>query len=188
MHRRRNQPRVQKTIGHKLAELEDHLLLLSQALDGLESGQIAHFRHLAAELRVLICESSGTDGLLWRLADELRVDDVVVLHQIGNVDPAHPLAQGLRFHFLPLCSPGHGDPRLPIEAYSLRDIIRAHEAIFGSGQGITHQRLIKWLCEQVGSGHEDEGIAPPLAELNSVLIGNAQAFFGVLQADAVLTA
>lgn len=112
----------------------------------------------------------------------------MVLHQIGNVDPAHPLAQGLRFHFLPLCSPGRGDPRLPVEAYSLRDIIETHEAIFGSGQGITHQRLIKWLCEQVGSGHEDEGIAPPLAELNSVLVGNAQAFFAVLQADAVLTA
>lgn len=179
--------RVPKTIAHKLGDLEDHLFLLAGALVGLNAGEGAHLRHLAAELRVLVCMSSGTEGLVWRLVDELRVDDDVQLHEVGNVDPQHPLSQKLRFMFLPLRSPGHGDSRLPVETYSLRDIIKNHEAVFVAGQGVTHEVLIKWVSQQVGSAHEGDAVGPVLAELNAIRIANVQPFFDILHSDAVLT-
>jgi hypothetical protein len=178
---------IRKTVLQKLGDLEDHLFLLTGALAGLDTGQGAHLRHIAAELRVLICLSSRVEGLVWRLVDELGLDDNVQIHQVGNVDPERPFSQGLRFMFIPLRSPGRGDPRLPVETYSLRDIIKRHEAVYVAGQGVTHETLIKWLAQQVGSAHEGDAVSPVLAELNAVLIANVQPFFLVLRSDAMLT-
>jgi hypothetical protein len=178
---------VPKTTEHKLAELEDHLFLLVGALDGLNAGEGAHLRHLAAELRTLICLSSGTEGLLWRLLDELGVTDHVTLHRVGKVNVDHPLARGLRYLFLPLALPGCGDPRLPVETYSLHALIKKSEAIFIAGAGVTHEQLIKWLSQQMGSAHEGDAISPILAELNAILIANIQPFFYIMQFDAGLT-
>ena len=179
--------RIAKTAAQKLADLEDHLFLLVNALAGFDSGQGAHLRHIAAELRVLICLSSGTEGLLWRLVDELHVDDAVQVHRVMNVNPRHPLSQGLRFMFLPLRSPGRGDPRLPVGIYSLRDIIKTAEAVFVAGRGVTHEDLLKWLSQQVGSAHESETVSDVLAELNAIRIANVQPFFYILHSDATLT-
>jgi hypothetical protein len=178
---------IPKTIEHKLAELEDHLFLVIGALNGLNAGEGAHLRHLAAELRTLICLSSGTEGLLWRLVDELGVIDDVALHRVGKVNPDLPLARGLRYFLLPLALPGCGDPRLPVQTYSLRALIKTGEAVFVAARSVTHEQLIKWLSQQMGSAHEDDAISPILAELNGILIANVQAFFFIIQFDAELT-
>lgn len=177
---------VPKTLAQKVGDLEDHVFLVDQALRGLESGTIAYLRALAAELRVLLCLSSGTEGLLWRLIDELNVGDEIELHQIGNVDPGHPLSRGLRFAFIPLCTPGKGDVRLPVSTYSFRDVIKGHEAVFVAGRGVTHEQLIKWLAQQMGSAHEDDEVNRTLAELSAILIEDVQPFFQILHSDAAL--
>lgn len=41
---------VLKTLAQKVADLEDHLFLVNEALRGMESGTIAHLRALAAEV------------------------------------------------------------------------------------------------------------------------------------------
>jgi hypothetical protein len=178
--------RISKTIKQKLSDLEGQIFLLANALNGLNAGEGDHLRHLAAELRVLICKSSGTEGLLWRLVDDLGVVDDVRLHSFGNVNPEHPLWRDLRYWFMPLYSPGYGDPRLPIVASSLRKLIKTHEAVFAAGRGITHEQLIKWVSQQMGSAHEDDAIQPILAELNAIRIAHIQPFFYVLHSDAVL--
>ena len=180
--------RIPKSLNDKLSELEDHVLLTTQALTGLNSEQsAAHLRHLAAELRVLVCTSHGTEGLLWRLADEMNVSDAVVLHEIGNIDRENPLAQALRFAFAPLCTPGQGDPRLAIENYSLKEIIKRHEAVFVAGQGMTHDKIIRWVSQQMGSAHADDHIDTALAELNSIMLDNIQPFVQILYCDGLLT-
>jgi hypothetical protein len=177
---------VPKTAAQKLSDLEDHLFLLNNALSGLDAGQGAHLRQIAAELRVLICRSNRIEGLLWRLVDELHASDHVQIHQVGNVDPTLPLAQELTFAFVPLHSPGRGSPLLPVTTYSLRDLIKTHEAVYVASRGVTHETLIKWLAQQVGSAHEADAIGPTLAELNAILIANVQPFFQVLRSDSVL--
>lgn len=179
--------KIAKSLTHKLGDLEDHLFLLANSLDGLDSGQTAHLRQLAAELRVLICYSSGTEGLLWRVANEMAVSDDVEIHQVGNVDPDHPLSKGLEYCFVPIAFPGHGDERLPVETYPLKEIIKEDEAIFVAGRGVTHERLIKWLSQQIGSAHEGDKIDEIIAKLNSILINKVQIFFRILYMDALLT-
>lgn len=179
--------KVAKSLTHKLGDLEDHLFLLAKSLDGLDSGQTAHLRQLAAELRVLICYSSRTEGVLWRVANEMAVSDDVEIHQVGNVDPDYPLSKGLEYCFVPMAFPGHGDERLPVETYPLKELIKEDEAIFVAGRSVTHERLIKWLSQQMGSAHEDDQIDEIVAKLNSILIGKVQIFFRILYMDALLT-
>ncbi len=129
-----NRGRIEKSTERKLADLEDHLYLVRVNLQGLVA-DLAHVKSLAAELRTLLCLSSGTEGLLWRLADELVVSDDVVLHVAGRVDPDHPLAKGLRFAVAFVQRPGpRADPKLPpAQPWSLREFIKTAQAVWGTG-------------------------------------------------------
>jgi hypothetical protein len=68
--------RIPKTTEHLLGALEEDLCLLAGAVHGLDSGERANLRDLATNLRALVCFAS-VEGLLWRLVDELCVDDRV---------------------------------------------------------------------------------------------------------------
>src|SRR5438034_6680275 len=136
-------PRIPKSLQRKVADLDDHLYLLAEGRSRLASGEEAFLKSLAAELRVLVCHSSGTEGLVWRLAEELAVADSVHVHVAGRVNRAHPLSQGLTFAFVPILPAGQGDPRLPPAHCSLRAIIKQCEAVFVSARGYTHEELIK---------------------------------------------
>ena len=179
-------PRVPKTLKKKLTDLEDHLFLLHDALSKLVSGQTAFFKSLASELRVLVCFSSGTEGLLWRLIEELKVPDPVHVHLAGNLKRDHPLVKDLKLAFVPVFRAGLGDPRLPPALYSLKNIIKNCEALYISGRGITHEVLIKSVAQQMGSAHEDEGVESHLVELSDVLFSDQQPFVQVLTLDASL--
>ena len=178
--------RHQKTLARKLRDLEDHLYFLNESLAKLVSGDEAYIKPLATELRVLVCEASRTEGLLWRILDELKMSDAVHVHLAGNLDREHPLARGLQFVFAPVCRAGCGDPRLVPGHYSLRGIIKECEALVVSGTGYTHENLIRAVAEQMGSAHEDDGVEPHLIELSGTIVSNQPALIQVLMSDAEL--
>lgn len=181
---RRDRPK--KTLARKLRDLEDHLHFLNESLAKLVSGDEAYLKPLAAELRVLACKSSGTEGLLWRVLDELKVNDAVHLQLAGNLDRDHPLTQNLQFLFAPVRRAGYGDPRLPPGQYSLKAIIKECEAAVVSGTGYTHEKLIRAVAEQMGSAHEDDGAAPHLIELIGTVVSDQPAIVTVLVSDSEL--
>src|ERR1700730_9247110 len=126
--------RIPKTTEHLLGALEEDLCLLAGAVHGLDAGDRANLRDLATNLRALVCFAS-VEGLLWRLVDELCVDDHVrvQLHQLGSVNLEHPLARGLIY--LQCYRTVAPDPRIPVVTYSLRDFIKKRDAVFILGQG-----------------------------------------------------
>jgi len=177
--------RVKKTHERNLADLDDHLYLLEDHLRRLDEGD-AHLKVIAAELRVLICFSSGTEGLLWRLADDLGVSDEVTIFVPENVDPTLPLSVGLIFSFNPLETDFSGDPMSVPRKYSFRDVIKKHEPVFISGKGITHEYLIKAIAQQMGTAHEDEGIEFSLLEMESIFVRGVRPYIPKLKTDAEL--
>lgn len=178
--------RPKKTLARKLRDLEDHLHFLKESMAKLMAGDEAYIKPLAAELRVLVCEASGTEGLLWRILDELKLHDPVHVHLAGNLKRDHPLAQGLQFAFAPVLRAGHGDPRLPPHLYSLKKIVKECEALVVLGTGYTHEKLIRAVAEQMGSAHEDDGAAPHLIALSETVISNQSSLITVLVSDSEL--
>ena len=150
--------RVAKTLNRKLADLDDHLYLLQDALSRLVVGELAHLKTLAVELRVLVCSSSGTEGLLWCVGEEVGTHDAVHVHLVGPVNHDHPLAKGLGFLLIQVVRAGHGDPRITPGHCSLKAVIKETHAVFVSGCSYTHEHLIKAVAEQIGSAHEDDGV------------------------------
>lgn len=178
--------RINKTLKRKLRDLDDHLYFLKESLLKLSNGDGAYLKTLAVELRVLVCKASGTEGLLWRVIDELHSHDAVHVHLAGNLDHDHPLAKGLQFWFVPIFRAGQGDPSLSPAHYSLKWIIKECEALGVSGDGYTHEKLIRSVAEQIGSAHEDEGVEPHLIELNATVISDQAALNSVLMTEADL--
>src|ERR1022692_1494721 len=121
--------RVERTIPQLLEALDQQHYLLRRSIHGLFEDD-AHLRTLAVGLRTLVCESSGTEGLLWRLIDALNVCDEIPLECGGSVNRDHPLSRGLALGKIPLWRAGQGPPGLTAASYSLRDVIKNHEAIF----------------------------------------------------------
>jgi hypothetical protein len=152
------QPRIPRTLFEKIEALDDQLFLLREAWHNLAKDN-ARLKSLAATLRVLICESSNTEGLLWRLARELSVDDTICAHIPGRVDVDHPLSKGLQLMHVPLFRSGKGDARLPAIEASFRWLIKEHWAVYANGEHITHERLIGLVANQIGSSHEDDGVS-----------------------------
>ena len=178
--------RIPKTFNRKLKDLDDHLYFLKESLAKLANGDHTYIKSLAGELRVLVCKVSGTEGLVWRLIDEMHLCDDVHVHLAGNVDRNHSLAKGLSFVFIPIFRAGQGDPRLPPAHYSLMKIIKECEAVEVSGDGHSHEKLIRAVAEQMGSAHEDEGVEPHLVELERTIVSNQAALNSVLMSEADL--
>lgn len=181
-----NPYRIPKTTEEKLSDLDSHIFLLRQHLYHLDEGE-AHLKVLSAELRVLVCLSYKTEGLLWRLVDEFKVLDKIYLHVAGKVNLDHPLAKGLQFVLIPIQRGGLGDLRLPPDYYSLREIIKNYEAVLISGKGLTHEYLIKAIAQQMGSAHEDDGLEPALVDMRQIFINGVEPYKQLLAIDAELT-
>jgi hypothetical protein len=186
MARRRDENRVPKSLQGKLRDLDDQLYLLRLNLHKLREDP-SHLKAISGGLRTLVCIASRTEGLLWRLVDELGVSDAVHLQLAGSVDPTHPLAQGLSFSIVQIARAGDGDPRLAPAFYSLRVVIKEAEAVYVGGISLTHERLILELSQQMGLAHEDDGISQELAQLGQILLNGVQPYYRVLAMDAELT-
>lgn len=175
-----------KSIEQKLVDLDAHIYLLRQHLHKLRDSK-SHLKVIAAELRTLVCKSSGTEGLLWRLADELKVGDLVALHLPGKLKQDHPLVRGLEFMIVPIFRAGKGDPRLVPGNYSFRAVIKDTEALVALGKPLTHEYLIKAVAQQMGTAHEDDGLEPALVQLSAIFVNGVEPYLGVLAMDAELT-
>jgi len=178
--------KIPKTIEQKLSDLDAHLFLLRENWQGLKENA-SYLKDISARLRTLICISSGREGLLWRLADELGVDDKIFLHIPGKLKRGHPLAKGLQFTIVPIHRGGKGDPQLPPAYHSLKYVIKECEAVIVSGKPLTHQYLIKRIAQQMGTAHEDDGLEPALVDLKAICINGVEPFVPVLATDAELT-
>lgn len=189
--RRHRQPpsRIQKKLRHKLQEYDDEHFLLRGNLHSLRD-ENAHARPLATHLRNLVCNSSGTEGLLWRLVDELSVSDEIELTAYTSVNRDHALNRGLTFWKIPLHRGDQGPPGAPLEMHSLRQIIKESEAIYVPSlqvASLTHEWLIKSVAQQIGSAHVDEGISPALQKILKVSVNGILPLVQVLAFDAELT-
>lgn len=178
--------RTPKSLEQKLLDLDAHLFLLRSNLHKLRDSA-SHLKAIAAELRTLVCWSSGTEGLLWRMTKELGIEDEIALHLPGKLIQDHPLVRGLQFLVVPIRRAGKGDPRLEPGSYSLREVIKEGEALVAMGKPITHEYLIKAVAQQMGTAHEDEGLEPALTQLSSIFVNGVEPFFEVLAIDAELT-
>jgi hypothetical protein len=167
--------------------LEHDLYLLSRTLGDLSLGDAAFLRLLAGQLRSLICTTSGLTGLLWRVCDEFDVSDTVQIRYAGKVDKSNPLARGMYYCSAIFSTGGNGPDAVPLANHSLKEHIREHEAAYIDGVSLSHEDLITELGSRMGVGHEAPGVSRELAKLNSVLIGNVQPYFHILEADALLT-
>lgn len=178
--------RISKTLEQKVLDLDAHLYLLRTHLRSLPESA-SHLKALATELRTLLCRSSGTEGLLYRVIHELGVDDKVNLHVPGNLIEDHPLVRGLQFAIVPIRRGGQGPVEIQPYDHSFREIIRNAQALIAVGKPLTHEYLIKAIAQQMGSAHEDEGIEPALAQLSGIFVNGVEPFVEVLGMDAVLT-
>lgn len=175
-----------KSPDQMLSALEDHLYLLQRTLADLASGDAAHLRQLSAQLRTLVCTSSGMPGLLWRLRDELNVNDSVSIRYPGKIDTNNPVTRGMLFGAAPVRADGSGLSAISPETWSLHEHIHLHEAAFVDGFSITHEHLISRLANETGVAHEAQGVSKEIAKLNSVRFGDVQPYFSVLDEDARL--
>ena len=179
--------RIPKTLNRRLHDLEEHLFLLQQSLRGLRKGQSAYLKSLSTELRVLVCFSSNTEGLLWQLTEELNIQDEVFVHQpFKGVKKDHPLFSKNPLLFVPIVRAGMGDPRLPQVHLSLKEIIKNRMAVYIFGKSITHEQIIKAVSQQMGSAHEDKGVDPYIIELFDTIISNTHLASKILITDALL--
>lgn len=178
--------RIPKSLERKLIDLDAHMFLLRSHLHNLRDSA-SHLKAIAAELRTLVCWSSGTEGLLWRLTKELDVTDEVAVHRPVKLNPKDPINRGLEFMVVPLYRAGRGHPQLEPGNYSLREIIKDGEALVAVGKPITHEYLIKAVAQQMGSAHEDEGLEPALTQLSSIFMNGIEPYVLVLATDAELT-
>ena len=180
--------RIPKSLDEKIRDLDHHQFLLREGLHGL-SRDPAYLKSIAAELRTLVCYSSGTEGLLWRIANELNVSDTILLEAAFSVNKDQPITAGLRFATIPLNRPGTAPPGITPELHSLKEIIKEYEAVHLSsfrGIAITHEYLIKAIAQQMGSAHEDDGVEPNIRRLQRLFFNGTQPYTPVLAFDAEL--
>jgi hypothetical protein len=178
-------PRIPKTLERKLSDLDAHLFLLRTHLEGLQQSY-SHIKAIAAELRTLVCLSSGTEGLLHRLVTELGVDDSISLHVPGNFDLEHPLVKSMEFGYAPLWPAGHGPVEIAPDKYSLRFLIKEIDAVLVNGKPLTHEYLIKAVAQQIGTAHEADEVEPALVQLDEVLLNGVGPITQILSLDSEL--
>ena len=157
--------RTSKSLAQNIKDLDDNLFLIRRQLEGLRADP-AFFKVLVAALRTFICMSSQTEGLLWRLADNLNVSDRMSIHGVGGVKQDHLLARGLRLAVLPVARLGEGPSDMPTIDVSLRQFIKTCDGVFFAGKGITWEQMIKIWAQQMGLSHESEDVDPELIALH----------------------
>ena len=175
--------RIPKSQERKLKDLDDQLFLLRGSLQKLNEDK-AYLKNVSTGLRNLLCKSSGTEGLLWRLVDDFKISDSLYLHALGPRNLDHPRSFGLSFHCVPLKRGGEGDPRILPSECSFREIIENQEAVFIGGKILTHDHLIKAVAQQMGLAHEDDGLEPCLVSMSQIFINGLEHYIPVLVQDA----
>lgn len=179
--------RFQKTPERNLADLDDHLYFLKEDLAKLIGGDTAYLKKIAGTLRTLVCLSSGTEGLLWRVADQIEADDRLDLKTTSGIDQDNPLTHGLSFALTPVFLAGEGPAVFEEQSISLRKFIKEYEALYYNGKSYTHEKLISSIAQQMGLSHESEDVDPHLIDLSGMAISNRPVLVDFLLTDAHFT-
>lgn len=179
-------PRVSKSIEQKVLDLDAHLFLLRSHLNELRNSP-SHLKVIAATLRTLVCFSGKVEGLLWRLTEELSVDDGGFLNVPGDLDMDNPLVKDISFMIAPISRGDQPHPAFEPHRVSLKGVIKEAQALVAMGKPITHQYLISAVSQQMGTSHEADKVEPALNQLNSIFINGVEPFVHVLAMDAELT-
>lgn len=178
-------PRLERSTEHLVHALDAHLFTLRSHLSKLREGP-SHLKVISAELRVLVCKSSGVEGLLWRLVETLGVDDGVSLILPGKFNTAHPLMKKLTLMIAP-ASRGHlPHPHFQPGFFSLKKVIKETDALIANGRPLTHEKLISAAAQQLGLAHEADKVDPALVQLSSIFINGTDSIAVVLALDAAL--
>lgn len=177
--------RVRRPDSERLRACETHLYYLWEAICRYRQ-QPERFKQIAAELRVLVCETRANKPLLLDLMDQYGfhydVDppgppfDKMPIAMVGwKDDPAHQtMSQELE--------KAAGDPKklkgLLEQQSSLRRSIPLREfvnnalAVYIAPHDYSYRELSLALAQQMGSSHEDETVEEPLVKMKQVMIGN----------------
>ena len=167
--------RVQRSLNHVVNALDDNLFLIRRQLEGRRDDP-AYFKILVSALRTLVCMSSRTEGLVWRLADELKVSDSMRIHCVRRVNKDSPQARGLWLDVMTVARLGEGPKGMPVADVNLKEFIKTCDAVFFAGNGYSWEEMIKMWSQQLGLSHESEGVDRPLAVLHQFPL-----FVGILQ-------
>lgn len=169
---------VPKSPSHLLNALEDHLATLASMLIGLQSGDAAYVKDIATKLRLLICGSSGQQGFLWDLMEEVGGSDVLQMRH-GKIDLSNPLTRGMAVFDTYRFVNAQGTP-FPLENVSLREHVADHEVAFVEGVSLTCKDLIKEMAEHSGTAHETPGVSRQMAKANAFRIGDVQPYIPMI--------
>lgn len=178
---------IEKSTDQLLSALEDHLYLVHKTVTDLAAGDAAHMRQLVGQLRGLVCKSNGLTGLLWRLCDEIPIDDTVHVRYPGKIDLSALLAKDLYYAGVPVAADGSGASGVLPKKIPFKRYIQECEAVFIDGESISHEHLISRLANETGTAHEADGVSRWIAKLNSVQIGDVPSYFTMVDEDARLT-
>jgi len=177
--------RTPKPLETLIKSLDSHLFLIRRDIGNLGKTE-ASLKLITTELRTLICFSSGTEGLLWRLTEKLKISDLIKVVAL-NFDEDNHLFQKLHFSAAPV---GRviNDPRAPSPVViSFKKYINECDAIAFESKLYSHEKLIKSLCQQMGSAHEDDGIEDFLLMAQSIKLNDREAYINSIRFAAELT-
>lgn len=169
---------VPKSITHQLNALEDHLATLVPMVTGLHSGDAAYGKDIATKLRLLICGSSGQQGLLWDVNADVGANDII-LTRVGEINSSNPITKGLLLFDTYKLLNLEGTP-FPLRSVSLRQFIEDQELSFIDGKSVTYRDVIKEMAEHSGTAHETPGVSVDMAKANAISIGNAHPYLPML--------
>ena len=183
--------RIPKPPAQRLSECETHLYFLWDARR-LYPQQRDRFKQIAAELRILVCETLMNKPLLLDLMDEYDF-----MHEVqppGTSDSGPPLKQ----QPLPMVAwrddPVHAeisqqllqamesgnDAQLEAVEHRLAQLARPVPfrewvnnglAVYIAPHDYSHRDLVLAIAQQFGSSHEDDSIEEPIIRLQQMYIG-----------------
>lgn len=187
--------RIPKTKEQLLEACETHLIMLNQALS-LYPSQRYQYKHIAAELRVLVCDFSRNKPLLLDLMDEYGFSYEIKPEGKNLVPLANwqedtlfekniyePVGQLLSEGKIGEAEEILSKNRKPIP---LRLFVKNGLAVFIKPHNISYQVLIKSIAEQEGSSHEDRDLDEIVYQLKSIRIGGEESHIASLISFAEL--
>lgn len=181
--------RIPKTKEQLLEACETHLIMLNQALT-LYPTQRYQYKHVASELRVLVCDFGRNKPLLLDLMDEhgFAYD---VKPQGENPVPLinwqedtlfeksiyEPVGQLLIEGKIEEAEKIISKHRKPIP---LRQFVKNGLAVFIKPHNVSYQVLIKSIAEQEGTSHEDRDVDEIVYQLKNIRIGGEESHIASL--------
>ncbi len=167
--------RVKKTPQGMVRDCETHLRFLLDACQLYRGGDEDRFKQVAAELRVLACNTRSNKPLLLDLMEAHGFTYEVPLPQGGPpvIEPSHDLVVDPE-------RPGLDNVEAVYRPVPLREFVNRGLAVYMRPWCYTHRTLTLAVAQQLGSSHEDESIEEPIAQMHCIRVGGDLSYVAVL--------